>query len=456
MTEGRNNSSTPPLLRHRGGWHAAMADWHYGYGFPIGGVVATDSEAGELGGAISPGGVGFDINCGVRFLALDATAQDIPNLKKLLPAGSPDEYQQAAPEKAGVDINHQDLNELSQRGAHAAADLGHGLHEDSSHLESQGVLNTDEANLSHRAKGAWASVAGNPRERKPLPRVTNRRPGGRRSDGEGVGPLRRPGGGDGFTRAAVAWATRCARTMFGNLRRRTNCLLKGFGRTETWGYELPDRNWLQHPSIPRKRQAYLDAMNAAAEFWPSPTELFLADRLRTVPDALNWALTVRREPLYDVAHNIAKMETHAHPRQVLLMLRSSKGRHGGHSEADHLRHWVSVLHDRPARCCSRRHGQRIVDHGRRSGRKQRCFWLILPRRRASPFEESSKENPRRHGTQAKVGGDRAFGFTLRHPTLLARRPLDAYKDADEVIALTAKANLARPVARMNPLAVIKG
>ena len=61
----------------------AMADWHYGYGFPIGGVVATDTEAGELGGAVSPGGVGFDINCGVRFLALEATAEDIPNLKKL-------------------------------------------------------------------------------------------------------------------------------------------------------------------------------------------------------------------------------------------------------------------------------------------------------------------------------------------------------------------------------------
>ena len=44
----------------------AMADWHFGYGFPIGGVVATDIEAGEQGGSISPGGVGFDINCGVR------------------------------------------------------------------------------------------------------------------------------------------------------------------------------------------------------------------------------------------------------------------------------------------------------------------------------------------------------------------------------------------------------
>ena len=54
----------------------AMADWHFGYGFPIGGVVATDVNAGELGGAISPGGVGFDINCGVRLCALDVEVGD--------------------------------------------------------------------------------------------------------------------------------------------------------------------------------------------------------------------------------------------------------------------------------------------------------------------------------------------------------------------------------------------
>ena len=61
----------------------AMADWHYGYGFPIGGVLATDLEWGQQGGSISPGGVGFDINCGVRLLSLDITADQIPNLKKL-------------------------------------------------------------------------------------------------------------------------------------------------------------------------------------------------------------------------------------------------------------------------------------------------------------------------------------------------------------------------------------
>ena len=55
----------------------AMADWHFGYGFPIGGVVATDINSGNEGGAISPGGVGFDINCGVRLCALDIEYKDI-------------------------------------------------------------------------------------------------------------------------------------------------------------------------------------------------------------------------------------------------------------------------------------------------------------------------------------------------------------------------------------------
>ena len=55
----------------------AMADWHFGYGFPIGGVVATDVNAGEQGGAISPGGVGFDINCGVRLCATELTLNDV-------------------------------------------------------------------------------------------------------------------------------------------------------------------------------------------------------------------------------------------------------------------------------------------------------------------------------------------------------------------------------------------
>ena len=82
----------------------AMPDIHWGYGFPIGGVAAFRTEKyGENVGVISPGGVGFDINCGVRVLALDATIDDVPNIKKLagriagrIPAG--------ASGKGGLDI----------------------------------------------------------------------------------------------------------------------------------------------------------------------------------------------------------------------------------------------------------------------------------------------------------------------------------------------------------------
>ena len=73
-----NAASLPGIVGEAWG----MADWHFGYGLPIGGVIATDTEFGDLGGAISPGGVGFDINCGVRVLALDATIDDVPKYQE--------------------------------------------------------------------------------------------------------------------------------------------------------------------------------------------------------------------------------------------------------------------------------------------------------------------------------------------------------------------------------------
>ena len=106
-----NTASLPGIVGEA--W--AMADWHHGYGFPIGGVVATQVEWGDLGGSISPGGVGFDINCGVRALALDITKDDIKDLARLsrrlkgrIPAG--------ASGKGGVDIGDQDLDQLVSEG----------------------------------------------------------------------------------------------------------------------------------------------------------------------------------------------------------------------------------------------------------------------------------------------------------------------------------------------------
>jgi tRNA-splicing ligase RtcB len=101
----------------------AMADWHFGYGFPIGGVLATDTEWGEQGGAVSPGGVGFDINCGVRSLALNISVDDIPSMERLgrrlngrIPSGGSG--------KGGVELDETMLDEIILRGASAAVEVG--------------------------------------------------------------------------------------------------------------------------------------------------------------------------------------------------------------------------------------------------------------------------------------------------------------------------------------------
>ena len=128
-----------------------MADWHYGYGLPIGGVVATDVEEGEQGGAISPGAVGFDINCGVRAVALNISANDIPNLEKLsrrlngrIPAGGSG--------KGGVNITESELNMILRAGLNELDSIDVGQHHTVGSVESDGSFEVDELSISQRAK----------------------------------------------------------------------------------------------------------------------------------------------------------------------------------------------------------------------------------------------------------------------------------------------------------------
>ncbi|HJM68264.1 MAG TPA: RtcB family protein, partial [Candidatus Thalassarchaeaceae archaeon] len=138
-----NTASLPGIVGNA--W--AMADFHFGYGFPIGGVVATDINQG---GVISPGGVGFDINCGVRLCALDLEQKDIRDMKKFgrrlkgrIPAGPS--------AKGGVKLSETGMEAILSEGAKAAVELGLGHHEDLAAMESHGLLEGDERGLSERA-----------------------------------------------------------------------------------------------------------------------------------------------------------------------------------------------------------------------------------------------------------------------------------------------------------------
>ncbi len=115
----------------------AMPDIHQGYGFPIGGVAATDPEEG---GVVSPGGVGFDINCGVRLLASTLTADEVrPKIRELvnqlfrdIPSG--------AGRKGSVQLSYKDLERLMVEGAGWMVRNGYGEPGDLEHCEENGAI----------------------------------------------------------------------------------------------------------------------------------------------------------------------------------------------------------------------------------------------------------------------------------------------------------------------------
>jgi len=127
----------------------AMSDAHMGYGFPVGGVAALDAE----NGVISPGGIGFDINCGVRLLASNLTRKDVePKIKELL-----DELFNTIPCGVGCEsdlrLTHEELDELLKTGPDWLVKKGYGNKKDLDHCEAHGFLeHADPSKVSPRAK----------------------------------------------------------------------------------------------------------------------------------------------------------------------------------------------------------------------------------------------------------------------------------------------------------------
>ena len=427
----------------------AMADWHYGYGFPIGGVVATDVDAGELGGAVSPGGVGFDINCGVRFLALDATVHDIPNLKKLagrlagrIPAGGSG--------KGGVDITSSNLQEILQRGASAALDLGYGQDDDLNHLESSGILETENAQVSQRAmerglKSLGTLGSGNHfLELQTVGSVVDEQTAKVWGLYEDQLVAMIHSGSRGLGHQVCTDHVRSLESRYRSQ--------DGRWVNEEWGFSLPDRQLASAPIHSPEGQAYLDAMNAAANF-AFANRAVLAERLRTVL-RLELGTDGEARTLYDVAHNIAKIEQHdVHGKSCTCCVHrkgATRSFAGDHNDLSRV---------------FGKTGQPVVVPGDMGNGS----WIMAgPRTGMNAAFGSSCHGAGRALSRAqakKTLDGRALKRDLESrgirvhastPNVLSEEAPDAYKNVDDVIRLTHQAGLARPVARMNPVAVIKG
>jgi tRNA-splicing ligase RtcB len=276
----------------------AMPDIHWGYGFPIGGVAATDPERD---GVVSPGGVGYDINCGVRVLRTDLRAGDLGDrLPKLM-----DALFQAIPTGVGASnaigrLRAAELRRVLRRGARwAVEDRGMGTEADVAHTEELGCLpGADPDKVSDRAMKRGASQVG--------------------TLGSGnhfleVGVVDRIFMEPEATALGVEEGTVCVLI---------HCGSRGFGyqvcddflgvmqkAVSKYGIELPDRQLCCAPIRSPEGRDYLAAMACAANYaWANRqtiTHLARDAFMRTLGIG---PADLRMNLIYDVCHNIAKFE----------------------------------------------------------------------------------------------------------------------------------------------------
>jgi tRNA-splicing ligase RtcB (3'-phosphate/5'-hydroxy nucleic acid ligase) len=416
----------------------AMPDIHQGYGFPIGGVAAVDFEHG----VVSPGGVGFDINCGVRLATCSLTREDVvPRIKDLVnqvfrdvPCGTGGEGR--------VKLNPKQLDDVLQHGARWMVDNGHGEERDLEFAEEHGQLRAaDPGKVSDRAKE---------RGRPQLATI---------------------GSGNHFVEIQYvdsihdAEAARAMNLTEGGITIMVHCGSRGLGHQvctdyvaqmgaamKRYGIVIPDRQLACVPIHSPEGQSYLGAMNAAANYaWANRQGILdlLRDAFRTI-----FGKSTRLDLLYDVCHNIAKREKHTVAGAQRDVLVHRKGA---------TRAFPPGHRDLPA---PYRHvGQPVIIPGSMGT----ASWILagaeaamretfgstchgagrlLSRAAARKGRDARQEQRKLEKGGVLVRSESRDGILEELPA--------AYKDVDEVIEVVHQAGLATKVARLRPMGVIKG
>jgi tRNA-splicing ligase RtcB len=433
-----NGATLPGIVRAS----LAMPDIHQGYGLPVGGVVATDVRHG----VVSPGGVGYDINCGVRLLRTDLTPADVgARLESLVDAlaaavpsgvGSKGRVRLAAGEERRGPV---------LRGARWAVEQGYGEADDLARIESHGTIpgaDPDAVSVKAYERGrAQVGTLGSGNHFLELQAVDEvRLPDVAAALGlqPGLVTVMIHTGSRGLGHQVC---TDALQTMQGAMRRHA--------------ITLPDRQLACAPVDSPEAQAYLGAMRAAANFAFANRQV-LAHFAR---EAFERALGVSPRQLgmrlvYDVAHNIAKEEEHELDGRRLRVLVHRKGATRafppGHPELPEA---------------YRATGQPVLipgDMGRYS------YVLV-----GTPGSMQETWGSTCHGAgrvlsrtaAVKAARGRSIGDELRRRGIIARASgreslaeemSEAYKDVREVVEVVEAAGLSRIVARLRPLGVVKG
>jgi len=438
LEQVRNVATLPGIV----GPSLAMPDIHWGYGFPIGGVAAFDADEG----VVSPGGVGYDINCGVRLMRSNLTASELqPHLPVLA-----DTLFKKVP--SGVGSSRRDFRlslaeerQLLQQGARWMVERGMGSAEDLNHIEAGGCIEgADPEFLSDRALERGRSQLGTLGSGNHFIEVQQVEEIYDSAAAEVLGLF--PG------QVTVTIHTGSRGLGYQVCDDYLKIMLRAAAK---YGITLPDRQLCCAPlSSPEGRQ-YLAAMACAANYAFANRQL-ITDSVRQSFEAVLGASAeaLQLSLIYDVCHNIAKWEQHqVEGRQRRLCVHrkgATRAFPPGHPEV-------------PA--CYRSIGQPVLipgDMGRYSyvlvgtaAAMSETFGSICHGAGRMLSRHAAKKVARGRNIIAELA---AKGILLRAAgrATVAEEISEAYKDVTEVVGVVQQAGIGRIVARLRPMAVIKG
>jgi tRNA-splicing ligase RtcB len=433
LQQARNVACLPGIQR----MSYVMPDAHQGYGFPIGGVAAFDMDEG----IISPGGVGYDINCGVRLLRTDYTAEDIAAKRKELLAEIFKEVPAGVGKSGITKLSKGVLRDILARGAEWAVEQGYGSKEDLLMTEEHGRMkDADPAHISNRAI-----------ER-------------------GIPQLGTLGAGNHFLEIQKVFHIydREKARIFGidaegQIMVMIHCGSRGLGHQVASDYieimenafgtkGLPDRELINAPVRSPLGQQYYASMCSAVNYAFANRQM-IAHWVRDVFAKVMGSSSGMRQ-VYDVCHNVAKIERHSiggREREVCIHRKGATRSFGpGRPEIPEA---------------YRPHGQPVLIPGSMGT----ASYVLVGTAEAEERSFSSTAHGAgrvmsRHEALRRFRGEqirddlRKQGIELQSTSWkgVAEEAAPAYKDVDEVVRVSHEVGIGRKVARLVPVGVMKG
>ena len=429
-----NVATLPGILKNS----LAMPDIHWGYGFPIGGVAAFSVDEG----IISPGGVGFDINCGVRLLATPLLHKDVAGRRDLI-----DELFRTVPTGVGAKsskkVSSQVLEDMMVHGAQWAVKAGYGVERDLMRCEEEGFMKAADM----RAVSAKAKLRG-------IPQGGTLGSGNHFLEIQVVREIFNPGAAKAFGLALgqVCCMIHCGSRGLGH-QVCTDHLKILESATRKYHITIPDRQLACAPITSPEGVAYFGAMAAAANYaWAN--RQMITHTTRQVLSKM-FRIEYDQMPLiYDVAHNVAKMEEHVLDGKRMNVCVHRKGA---------TRAFGPGSRDLPPDLTS--FGQPVIIPGSMgtSSFVLHGTQVAMDRTFGSTCHGAGRIMSR---TQAKknLSGREITANLLKEGIIvrshsenaIADEAPDVYKPSDEVVNVVHEVGISRLVARLSPLGVIKG